>query len=194
VLPAAFYARPVDAVARDLLGRVVVHAVDGTVRAGRIVETEAYAGGDDPASHAWGGPGPHRRHLFGRPGTVYVYRSYGVHWCVNAVTAPDGGGCAVLLRALEPLDGLDAMGRDGAGRPVRQLAAGPGRLCQVMAITGAHDGGRWWRGPLFVLAGTPVPEAAVAVTPRIGIRHAADRLLRFVVRDSASLSRRMTTV
>lgn len=191
-LPAAFYGQPAAALARALLGHVVVHRTGEVVRAGRIVETEAYEGRDDPASHAWRGERPHLRHLFGPPGTVYVYRSYGVHWCANVVSAPVGHGSAVLLRALEPLVGLDAMAAARGVAAPRALASGPGKLCQAMDISDAHDGATWWTGALQLCAGAPVPGRDVVATPRIGISRAVDRPLRFLVRASAYLSRRET--
>lgn len=190
-LPRAWYEQPVDAMARALLGMVVVRRSEAGIAAGRIVETEAYDGRDDPASHAFRGLRPHVRHLFGPPGTIYVYRSYGVHWCANVVSAPVGKGSAVLLRALEPLAGVPLMRtRRGVRDRDAALAAGPGNLCAALAITGAHDGARWWRGDLTLHEGVSVPDDALRITPRIGITKAALALRRFVVADSPFASRR----
>lgn len=188
-LPAAFYDRDVAVVARELLGAVVVVDREGTVLAGRIVETEAYAGRDDPASHAYRGETPRTRDLFGAPGTIYVYRSYGVHWCANAVTAPHRHGSAVLLRAIEPLVGLDRMHTRRGTRDVRALGSGPGKLSEALGLTGDDSGGRWTRGPLTIRRGPVMDDAAVLVTPRVGISVAVDWPLRFAVRGHAHTSR-----
>jgi len=132
LLSAAFFARPAPEVARELLGMVIVSRMGGGRTAGRIVETEAYLGYDDPASHGY----RHRRNqrngaLFGPPGSWYVYRSYGMHWCANLVCLEEGQANAVLLRALEPVDGLDLMRsrRGGPSLGDRELCSGPGKLC-----------------------------------------------------------------
>lgn len=190
VLPASFYSRDVLTVARALLGTVVVHdAPDGLV-AGRVVETEAYAGRDDEASHAWRGERPHLRHLFGPPGTVYVYRSYGVHWCANVVTGPPAHGSAVLLRALEPIAGLPIMRRRRGAVVDRQLCNGPGKLCAALAVDRTSDGAHWTRGALTLHRGATLPDDAIATTRRIGISKAVAEPWRFTVRGSAWLSRR----
>jgi len=179
VLPVSFFRRPAEVVARDLIGAVIVSTVRGARTAGRIVEVEAYLGHRDPASHAWQG----RRHaqnegLYGPAGQWYVYLSYGVHWCANLVagTTPNEG--AVLLRALEPVEGLPTMRRRRGGVADRLLAAGPGRLTQALAMTRSLDQ-RAMRGALVqVYAGEAL--APPVATPRIGITRAVDWPLRFV--------------
>jgi DNA-3-methyladenine glycosylase len=184
-LPPVFYDRATDAVARDLLGAVLEHRhPDGRVR-GRIIETEAYLGPHDPACHAAVGPTARNRHLHGPPGTAYVYFIYGLHWCVNAVTREAGHGSAVLIRAVEPLSGLDLMRRRRGLRRDGDLANGPAKLCEAMGITGALDGARLDRGALRILAGSRVPDEEILVTPRIGISKARDWPLRFVERGKA---------
>jgi DNA-3-methyladenine glycosylase len=181
-LPAAFYDRATELVARELLGAVLEHRTSlGTAR-GRIVETEAYLGPHDPACHAVAGLTRRTRHLHGPPGHAYVYFVYGMHWCVNAVTREEGHGSAVLIRALEPLAGLPLMRRRRRVERDRDLTNGPAKLCQALGITGALDGTRLDRGPLRILGGETVPDEQVSVTPRIGITHAADWPLRFVVK------------
>ncbi|HYM71153.1 MAG TPA: DNA-3-methyladenine glycosylase [bacterium] len=185
-LPRAFLARSTLAVARDLVGCYLVHESAEGRTAGRLVEVEAYLGPRDPASHAY------RRTsrsevMWSRPGTAYVYFSYGNHACVNVVTEPAGRAGAVLLRALEPVAGLDLMRRRRRIRDARLLASGPGRLTQALGITLADNRSDLIAGPLYLARG-PHP-AAVARTPRIGISVATDARWRFVERGSPFLSR-----
>ena len=197
LLPQSFFDRETELVARELLGAVLRCRTPEGVASGRVVETEAYLGEDDPACHAVAGRTQRTHWLFGPPGVAYVYFIYGAHWCVNAVTREEGHGSAVLIRALEPLEGVELMRqrrRPPSGRPLRQdrdLTNGPGKLCAALGITGALDGTELFRrdSPLTLHAGEPVDGARVAVTPRIGITHAADRLLRWVVADSPHVSR-----
>jgi len=189
-LPVSFFARPAELVARELLGALVASTAGGRRTAGRIVETEAYLGYDDPASHGY----RHRRHarneaLFGPPGIWYVYLSYGMHWCANLVCGEPGQASAVLLRALEPVAGMEAMRERRGLAADRQLCSGPGKLCQALAITRDLDGTPMRRSPVRVL-GHDGPRLPTAVaTPRIGITKAADWPLRFVVAGSPWTSR-----
>lgn len=180
----AFFARSPLEVAPALLGCILqVGALSG-----RIVETEAYRE-DDEASHSFRGPRGRARVMFGPPGRLYVYRSYGIHWCVNLVCEGEGSGAAVLLRALEPLDGvIDMRVRRGA-MPDRLLCAGPGRLTQAMGIDGGLDGTSAVDpgGPVCLRASPgPVP---VVTGPRVGITKATDKPWRFGIADSPHLSR-----
>lgn len=184
-----FYARATELVARELLGAVIEHrSADGTVR-GRIVETEAYLGPHDPACHAAAGLTARTRTLHGPPGRAYVYFIYGMHWCFNAVTREEGHGSAVLIRALEPLSGQPLMRQRRRVDRETDLTSGPARLCEAFGIGRAQDGVRLDRGPLRILDGVPVPDEDVVITPRIGIRKAAEWPLRFVVRGSPFASR-----
>jgi DNA-3-methyladenine glycosylase len=190
-LPVSFFQRTADVVARDLLGTTVISTVDATRTAGRIVETEAYLGHVDPASHGY----RHRRHaqneaLYGAAGTWYVYLSYGMHWCANLVCGVPGEASAVLLRALEPLDGLAEMRRRRGGVIDRELCSGPGKLCQALAITRDLDGAQMRRSRVVVRAREAGTAPSVLVTPRIGITKAADWPLRFLVDGSPWSSRR----
>jgi DNA-3-methyladenine glycosylase len=189
-LPVSFFARSAETVAAELLGMVVVSFIGSETTEARIVETEAYLGYDDPASHGY----LHRRNarnvaLFGPPGTWYVYLSYGMHWCANLVCLKKGLASAVLLRALEPIAGLDVM-RRRRGRPLdRELCSGPGKLCQALGITRELDGTKMARSPVLVRSPSQWEETRVAITPRIGITKAADWPLRFVVAGSHWCSR-----
>ena len=183
VLPVRFFHRPAAEVARDLLGAVVVSRVDGVVTSGRIVETEAYLGYEDPASHAWRG----RRNsqnagIYSKPGSWYVYRSYGIHWCANLVCAPVGLGAAVLIRALEPLEGLDTMftRRGRKANEAHRLCDGPGKLCQALGVNGDLTGVAMGRSAVTVVDGQRVPSGSVTTTPRIGISQAVEWPLRFL--------------
>ncbi len=189
-LPVAFYDRDPAIVARELLGMLlVVREHDGVSLQARIVETEAYLGPDDPACHAVAGRTRRTEHLHGPPGNAYVYRIYGMHWCLNAVTLPDGIGSAVLLRAVEPLDGLPRLQRRRpAARRERDLTNGPGKLCAAYGITGAIDGTSLQRGAVRIVRGRDVDDSAVLVSPRIGITRAADWPLRFFIADSPFVS------
>ena len=182
-LGAAFYNRDPTVVARDLLGAVLrVHDAWG-IASGRIVETEAYLGPHDPACHAVAGRTPRTWHLFGPPGTAYVYRIYGMHWCVNAVTREDGFGSAVLIRALIPLEGIARMRarRPGAASDA-QLCNGPGKLCAALGIDRSHDGLPLTElSRITIYGGEEVRDDDVLVGPRIGITKAAGLPLRFWV-------------
>jgi DNA-3-methyladenine glycosylase len=185
ILRRAFYVRPAVEVARDLLGKVLVH---GTA-AGTIVETEAYLGGDDLASHSARGVTERTRVIFGPPGHAYVYFIYGMYECLNLVCEPEGQAGCVLIRALEPLAGIELMReRRPAARKVEDLASGPGRLTLAMGITRAQNGADVTRGALVVRAPAVPRRLEIAVTPRIGITKCADLPLRFVVRGSRFIS------
>ena len=179
-----FFARSVHEVAPDLLG--VTLLVDGV--GGPIVEVEAYHH-EDPASHGFGGRTERNAAMFGPPGHAYVYRSYGIHWCLNFVCEEDGSASAVLLRALEPRVGLDAMrARRGLNEP-RLLSAGPGRLCQALGVTRDHDGLPLDEPPFELRERETEPE--IARGPRIGISRATELPWRFGIAGSRYLSRPM---
>ena len=185
----AFFDRPAKSVAPDLLGARLVSTVDGPRTAGVIVEVEAYIGPDDPASHAAARIGRTRRNapMFGLPGTAYVYLSYGVHWCLNVVTGAIDDPCAVLIRGVDPIEGLGVM----AARRGREsdLASGPGRVGQAFGITDALNMHDLSSPPLRLLPGWPTPPGAIEASPRVGISRARDWHLRFSVRGNASVSR-----
>lgn len=189
-LPRAFFARPAPEVAPDLLGRVLVRSpTHGTPIVARIVETEAYEEAD-PASHSFRGPTQRNRAMFGPPGHLYVYFTYGMHLCMNVVTGRPGEGSAVLLRAAEPVEGIEAMvDRRGTG-DVRLLCSGPARWAQAFGVDRADDGIDLVRGGEWSLReGDPVPVDRIDRTPRVGVRVGTDRPWRFVVRADPFVSR-----
>ena len=181
-LEAAFFRRSVVEVARELIGvRLTVGKVGGI-----IVEVEAYDRAD-PASHAFRGPTAGNASMFGPPGRAYVYRSYGVHWCINLVCGPEPGAAA-LIRALEPTDGIEIMAARRGTTDLRKLCAGPGRLCQALAITRAEHDGLPLDRPPFALSGAG-RGAVVATGPRIGISKGVETPWRFGLARSPFLSR-----
>ena len=189
-LPKSFFARDTEVVARELLGAVLECRTQEGVVSGRIVETEAYVGEHDLACHAAAGRTQRTAPLYGPPGIAYVYFIYGVHWCVNAVTRPVDQPSAVLIRALEPLEGIEIMRRRRpAARRDIDLTNGPGKLCEALGITGAHNWLPLQKPPLRILRGSPVPEALTQTTPRIGITQCRDWPLRWVIRENPFVSR-----
>lgn len=194
-LPRDFFARDTLQVARDLLGQVLVRMLDGERMSGRIVEVEAYIGEDDLASHARFGRTLRNEAMYGPPGHAYVYQIYGLHHCLNIVTGPEGFPAAVLIRALEPLEGLEQMRqRRGVADPVL-LTAGPARLCQAMGIDRRLDKADMCApgAVLFVEAGGVIPDDQIATSPRVGVQgdqRARTAPWRFYVRGHPCVSRR----
>jgi DNA-3-methyladenine glycosylase len=184
-LSADFYDRPVLEVARDLIGCTVEHA--GT--AGVIVETEAYHD-SEPASHAFIGLTPRTRTLFGKPGRAYVYRSYGIHAMLNAVCEPEGVGAAVLIRALEPLTGIETMRKRRGLMRIEDLCSGPGKLTQALGVSLDENGSSLTSGPVSIgPRGGDWQSPPVVSGPRIGISKAVDLRWRFCVADNRYVSR-----
>ena len=189
-----FFARDTLTVARELLGQRLVRVLDGRRLSGRIVEVEAYVGEDDQASHAR--PGPTRRNapMYGPPGHAYVYLIYGMHHCFNVVAEREGFPAAVLVRALEPLEGIEKMRSLRGGRPDLPLTSGPARLCQALDIDRRFDGADLCASDalLFLEQDAIVPDEIITTGPRIGVRGneiAATTPWRFYVRDNRHVSR-----
>jgi len=193
-IPEKFYLESPDQVARNLLGKLLIRRIDGHPLIGRIVETEAYLGENDPAAHSFAGMTNRNSVLFGPPGRAYVYFIYGMHYCLNVSCEPAGRAGGVLFRALEPLSGLAEMARlrglpDGASPPL--LTSGPGRLCQALGITREAINGvdlTSPESPLQIGDDGYVPEG-VTITPRIGISKASERPLRFLISGNRFVSK-----
>ncbi len=190
VLPRAFYQRETEIVAREMLGTVLECETEDGLASGIIVETEAYLGEHDLACHAAAGRTARTEALYGPPGTSYVYFIYGMYWCFNAVTREVDLPSAVLVRALEPLDGIALMHKR---RPRIKndvdLTNGPGKLCTALGIDGSLSAKSLQRKPLRIREGEPVPDDKVEVTARIGITKCADWPLRWTVRGNRFVSR-----
>ncbi|PKK14468.1 DNA-3-methyladenine glycosylase [Thermomonospora sp. CIF 1] len=185
-----FFDRPVEEVAPSLLGQIVVHRTgDGEV-AIRLTEVEAYAGPMDPASHSYRGRTPRNAVMWGPPGHVYVYFTYGMHFCMNLVCGPDGTASAVLLRAGEVIDGRDLAAARRPRSSFRDLARGPARLCQALGVAREHNGldACDADSPLRVLAGDPVDPSRVRTGPRVGVSAAKETPWRFWIDGEPSVS------
>ncbi|MDR3166212.1 MAG: DNA-3-methyladenine glycosylase [Synergistaceae bacterium] len=197
VLPRGFYLREAAAVARELLGAILVKKSAEGITSGVIVETEAYAGHRDAACHAFKHPSPppgHRtRVMFGDGGYAYVYFIYGMHSCFNVTANVAGKPDAILIRAIEPMDGIELMRARRNTQDIRNLCGGPGKLCQALGIT-QNDYGRDLCGnELFIIEGKPVPDETVLATPRINVDYAGEASAypyRFVIKDNKFLSTR----
>lgn len=182
-LPSSFYSRNTILVAEKLLGTILIREIGGEKISGRIVETEAYTGPGDPASHAFRGPTPRSRIMFGPPGIAYVYFCYGVHHLLNVVTEIDGTAGAVLIRGLEPLEGIDRMMKNRGRQRGKGLMNGPGKLTEALEITLVLNGWNLTGGnELYIIKGEPQPGERIKVAPRIGIREGTDKLWRFRLR------------
>ncbi len=190
VLSRDFYNRETELVARDLLGTVLECETDEGNASGIIVETEAYLGEHDLACHAAAGRTARTEHLYGPPGIAYVYFIYGMYWCFNAVTRQAGQPSAVLVRALEPLDGIALMHkRRPRIRNETDLTNGPGKLSTALGIVGSMTGKSLQRKPLVIREGEPIDDARIEITTRIGITKSADWPLRYIIRGNRFVSR-----
>jgi DNA-3-methyladenine glycosylase len=192
ILSRSFYARDTDLVARELLGKIIVREIDGHLLKARIVETEAYMGIADPASHAYGGMRVRNAPMYGPVGHAYVYFTYGMYYCVNFVSRnlshPAGG---VLIRAVEPLEGIEFMEKNRHKHTTRGLTNGPGKLTQALAITkelNSHEVTH--KGPLYVIDAPEVPKKDIVVSKRVGISKAVDEPLRFYIKDNKWVSKK----
>ena len=191
VLSRSFYTRDTLTVAKELLGKHLVRRVGNGELVGRIVEVEAYGGGDDPASHAYRGVTARSRLMFGEGGFAYVYFTYGKHYCFNVVTGREGVAGAVLVRALEPLSGIEIMRRNRGMKSVRDLTNGPGKLTEAMGITREQNGvDLTKRGELFLCRARVVEGFEVVVGRRVGIRVGVEKPWRFYIKNNKFVSTR----
>lgn len=174
--------------ARYLLGKLLVHEYNGQRLSGIIVETEAYSQ-DDPAAHSFTGNTVRTAAMFGAAGHAYVYRSYGLHWCMNVTTGEVGHGSAVLIRALQPVDGIEIMRQFRKKEKDVELCNGPGKLTQALGITGVNYGHDLAQPPLYIENQPAIADDNVIVAPRIGITKNADALLRFYIKNSPYISK-----
>jgi DNA-3-methyladenine glycosylase len=189
-LPRAFYLRPARAVARDLLGCILMSRRAGVLTSGRIVETEAYLGPDDAASHAAFRPGSHAL-FYGPGGMAYVFQAYGMHYCLNAIVGDEGRPGCVLIRAIEPLEGAAVMAaRRDFPADSRRLASGPGNLTRALGVTLHDNGADLTRGPLTIEARDGAAPSLISAGPRVGISRASEKILRFWVAASPYVSAR----
>jgi DNA-3-methyladenine glycosylase len=187
----SFYERPTVTVARDLIGRYLVHNVRGRTLAGKIVEVAAYRGPDDAASHAYRGRTTRNDVMFRRGGHLYVYFTYGMHHCANVVTGREGKAGAVLLRAVEPLAGIAALRRNRQrATSDQQLTNGPAKLCEAFALTKADNGIHLTGPEIFLTKGDPPPRHLRARSTRVGITNGQERQWRFFVRGNPWVSAR----
>lgn len=190
-LPRSFYSRPTLRVARDLLGKYFIRRAGRFVFVGKIVEVEAYRGSIDPASHAYRGKTPRNEVMFGEAGHLYVYFTYGMHFCANVVTERPGKAGAVLLRALEPIRGNTQMGRNRKkGKGDRHLLTnGPARLCQAFRIRRKENGTDLLGGKIYITKGESVTDSEVSKSQRVGIREGRDKKWRYFVKGNLWVSR-----
>lgn len=188
-LPRAFYLQPTLTVARALLGKIFVRIDDGRSLSGRIVEVEAYLGASDPAAHTYRGRTARNEVMYLEGGHLYVYFTYGMHWCANVVTEDAGIGHACLIRALEPLEGLDIMRTRRGVKRDEDLANGPAKLCQAMGITLAENGTDLLGDTIFIGDAPHLPPRGIGSSPRIGITKGTEHRWRFFEKGSAFLSR-----
>jgi len=192
ILTRSFYERNTLTVAQDLLGKTLVRRLAGLKLTGRIVETEAYLGAEDPASHAYRGMTKRNAVMFGVAGVVYVYIAFGLNYCLNVTTERVGKAGAVLIRAIEPVDGIDLMieNRPNSRGNLISLTSGPGKLCQAMKITTELNGVDLVSdGELSIRASNADPRVKIEATPRIGISRASRRLWRYHIKGNRFVSR-----
>jgi len=194
-LPREFYIRDVLTVAKELLGKIIVKRTGNNIFSGRIVEVEAYDGNIDQAAHTYIGKTPRNEIMFGPGGFLYVYFTYGMYFCCNVVTGNEGVGNAVLLRAVEPLDGIPLMAYnrfrkdDVSPKEYLNLTSGPGKLCKAFNITRTHNGTDLLGAEIYLLGADDIPENKIITGTRIGIKKSVDLPWRFYLKDNPFVSK-----
>ena len=189
-LPRQFYKRDTVDVAKDLLGKLLIRKIDDAVLAGKIVETEAYRAHDDPASHAFRGKTERNSAMFGEPGHAYVYFTYGNHFCLNVTARNHLPAGAILIRAVEPMDGIEIMLRNRQVSELTNIASGPGKLTKAMSITREQNGKDLCSYGELYLANSDSTDCKIGISSRIGIVRATDKLWRFFIEGNPHLSRK----
>ena len=192
-LPRSFYTRPALIVARELLGKILVRKIGGKTLAGKIVEVEAYLGESDPASHAYRGKTERNSVMFRKGGFLYVYFTYGMHFCANVVTGNEGIARAVLLRAIEPLKGIEVMKRNRSfadKTAIFNLTNGPAKLCEALKIKREQNGADLLDTEIFITSGKDISNKNIVRTTRIGINTAKEKKWRFYVKDNPWVSKK----
>jgi DNA-3-methyladenine glycosylase len=196
-LPQKFYKRDVLIVARDLLGKILVKRTEGKILAGKIVEVEAYHGSTDEAAHTWRGETPRNKIMFGEGGFFYVYFTYGAHFCCNVVTGLEGEGSAVLIRAVEPVEGEDQMIKNRYSRTFvnnqkeyYNLTSGPGKLCQAFGINRNDYGIDLTGDTVYLINNKIIPDDQVVITRRVGITRSTELPWRFYIKNNPFVSRK----
>ena len=193
-LPRSFYLRPTLIVAKELLGKYLVRKFRGKTLIGKIVEVEAYLGELDPASHAYRGKTKRNEVMYWKGGHLYVYFTYGMHFCANVVTEKEGIGHAVLLRAVEPIEGIEVMrkkrGFTADEANYRMLTNGPAKLCEALGIARAQNGTGLLGNEIFLTEGETIPKSQIVATTRIGIKNGTEKKWRFYVKGNPFVSRR----
>jgi len=184
-----FYARPTVKVAQELLGKLLVHEFKNRIVIGKVVETEAYLGSEDPGSHAFKGPTKRSKIMFGKPGHAYVYFAYGNHWMLNVVTEKTGKPGAVLIRAVEPLAGIEIMKRRRKAKDLKKLTNGPAKVTQAFGITGRHNGVDLTKGNLYFAKGEE-QRFSIIKAKRIGLSKGEELKLRFYIKENRFVSKR----
>ena len=188
-LPRSFYLRPTLTVAKDLLGKTLVRKIGKKILAGKIVEVEAYLGEKDPASHAFRGKTKRNEVMFRKGGHLYVYFTYGMHFCANVVTEGDGIGHAVLLRAVEPVHGIEEMQRMRGGKGAgMNVTDGPAKLCEAFDIARDQNGTDLLGKEIFIAHGEKIPKSKIASSRRIGIRKGVEKRWRFFIKNNGYVS------
>ena len=195
-LPKEFYTRDLLTVARELLGKILVKSEDGKIYSGKIVEVEAYDGSIDEAAHTFLGKTKRNSIMFNEGGFFYVYFTYGAHFCCNVVTGKEGTGTAVLIRAVEPVEGIEEMIKNRFGRDLKNekekynLTSGPGKICQAFGINRSHYGEDLTGEKIYLIAQPEICEENIIISKRIGIRKSVDLLWRFYIKDNPYVSKR----
>lgn len=195
-LPIEFYNRDVKSVAKSLLGKIFVRKIDNLVLSGRIVEVEAYDGKNDQASHSYNGLTKRNEVMFGKPGNLYVYFTYGMHFCANVVTGKEGYGAAVLIRAIEPIEGISTLAKNRfnkeniSQKELINLCSGPAKICQAFNIKREQNGFNLSGNEIYILDAPEIPASKIVSATRIGIKKSIDLLWRYYIKDNPFVSKK----